>query len=252
MSAENLESSSRKALKDYLRKYADGRYRNSVVEFLPDTGAHLIFVQGSVQPFTEKAKTMLIRRVMSDLGLPIEVAQFSAKTDTRSSAALAQVLEPLLGDNLIEIGVSTPTPASAEVIVFVHDLRRTESGDLHKRVVTKVTEFLKPYELRLEKFFFNELADGVPSGFQILRLIYTHAPVDLAVLSEKLTGEQTPAPSENWLKRQLDSLLRSNKIMWQPPGSYVATSEGIADLPARKGRTSPDIARALAMGKRAW
>ena len=252
MSAENLESSSRKSLRDYLKKYADGRYRNSVVEFLPDTGAHLIFVQGDVQPFSERAKTMLGRRVMSDLGLPVQVAQFSGKTDTRSSAALAQVLEPLLGDNLIEIGVSTPSPVTAEVIVFVHDLRRTEGDDLHKRAATKASEFLKPYELRLEKFFFNELADGVPSGFQILRLIYTHAPVDLVALSEALAAEQTPAPSENWLKRQLDSLIRSNKVMWQPPGNYVATSEGIADLPARKGRTSPDIARALAFGKRTW
>lgn len=252
MSAENLESSSRKALKEYLKKYADGRYRNSVVEFLPDTGSHLIFVQGNVQPFSEKAKSMLGRRVMSDLGLPVEIAQFSAKTDTRSSAALAQVLEPLLGDNLIEIGVSTPTPNNAEVIVFVHDLRRAESGDLYKRAAAKAAEFLKPYELRLEKFFFNELADGLPSGFQILRLIYTNAPIDFGALSEKLSAEHTPAPSENWLKRQLDSLLRSNKVMWQPPGSYVATSEGIADLPARKGRTSPDIARALAFGKRRW
>jgi hypothetical protein len=250
MFAGNSGLSKRADIKTYLKKYADGRYRNAVVEFLPDSGLHLIVVPGEINPFSEKAKLMLERRIGKDLGIAVQIAQFSNRTDEVTAAALLQVIEPLMQGNVFDVGVAASSNNGVEVIIFVNDVLIAKHFE--EIALDKVREFFKSYDLTVDGCYINELADGVPTLFQIIRLIYTYAPMELVRLDEELKREQIPPPSLNWLKRQLDHLVRENIVVWQRPGNYSPTAAALALLPKRQGASSPDVKRVLALARRKW
>jgi len=235
-----------------LGAYANGRYRDSVVEFLPETGTFQVRVPGNVEPFSDKARTMLRRRLLKDLDIEADVSTSSVYSDETTTAALGQLLEATLGQNFIDVALSTHTDDGIDAVVFVHSEQKTDDEGLRRTVKGKLTGFLRLYDLSLNAFIITELKHGTPTRPQILRLVYTRAPVSLKEIALALELEGVQAPSSHWLKRQLDSLVRRGVVTWEKPGQYSLTAEGVSKLPARKGRRSPDVSRALELARKRW
>ena len=252
MSQDKSASSNRERIRTFLGRYADGRYRNSVVEFLPDTGTFLVLIPGDVDPFSISAQTMLTRRLLKDVGVDAEVSKAAVFNDASVILALAEALQTTLGDNLIDLTLASESEDKVDVVLFVRSENDTTTPELQKAVKRKLTSFLESYDLVLSRYFFTELADGEPTPPQILRVVYTLAPATPEEIAAALEAERVPPPTLRWLKTQLDSLFRLGMLVWEKPGFYSLTAKGSSNLPARKGRNSPDIKRALALARKKW
>lgn len=252
MSQSELDSSDRTRIRAFLKRYADGRYQNSVVEFLPDSGVWMVMVPPDVNPFSEKARGMLSRRILRDLRLKADVSQAPMFAEGSMGEALNQALRTSLGENLIDTTLAVGNDESLDVVIFVGSEATADTNEVKRSVKEKLRGFLKSYEFQLGRFFFVELSDGLPTPPQLLRLVYKRAPVGIGVLLEELRAERASVPSIRWLKTQLDGLIRLGMIAWEKPDNYLVTAKGSAHLPALKGRNSPDIARALDLAKRKW
>lgn len=252
MSQSKSASSNRDRIRTFLERYADGKYRNSVVEFLPDTGTFLVLIPSEVEPFSISAQTMLTRRLLKDLGIEAEVSKASLFNDSSVVLALAEALQTTLGENLVDLTLASASKGSVDVVLFVDSESETADPELQKAVKRKLTSFLESYDLGLNRHFFTELADGAPTPPQILRIVYQLAPVSPEDVAAALEAERIPPPTLRWLKTQLDSLFRLEMIIWEKPGHYSITAKGSTHLPARKGRTSPDILRALELARKKW
>lgn len=252
MSQNKSTSSNRERIRSFLGRYADGRYRNSVVEFLPDTGTFLVLIPAGVDPFSTNAQTMLTRRLLKDVGVEAEISKAAIFNDAAVVIALAEALQTTLGENLIDLTLASASENKVDAVLFVRSESDTDSTELKKAVKRKLISFLESYELGLNRHFFTELADGAPTPPQILRIVYTLAPATPEEIAQALDAEKVPPPTLRWLKTQLDSLFRLGMVIWEKPGYYSITAKGSSYLPARKGRTSPDIIRALELARKKW
>lgn len=252
MSPENSASSERQKIRTYLSRYVDGRYRNSVIEFLPESGEFLIVIPGDVENFSEKARAMMARRLRQDLSIQTVINQSPSSTNLVISDALTKMLEFNLGDNLIHAVISISSQNYADVIAYTRDSALNGDEIAKENLKRKISDLLSAYDVNLANFFFNELADEVPTPYQIMRKLYTLAPVQLEKIQSALKLEGSPCPSAHWLKRQLDHLQTNHLVVWQQSGCYVLSAQGLAMIPGLRGRTSPDIERALAISRRKW
>lgn len=99
-------------------------------------------------------------------------------------------------------------------------------------------------------------SDNLPSNFAILRLLRAVAPVILSDFSSALQGKGFTVPSEDWLRRKLESLRKKGQVVWikgeaEHLHSYALTLSGLKSLGTEKRRSSPDVARLLAIMNRA-
>lgn len=252
MYPNSSDSPDKQRIKELLRKYADGRYRDSVVEFVPESGRYLVLVPYSVAPFSRKASVMLRNRVRRDLGIDADVERYSDFSNGPANSALALAMENLLDRNFVDVAMLSSRHGAIDVVVYVGSEGEIEKGSVHRDLVRKIGSFLQAYDLELGRVYITELTQGAPTPPQILWCVYRLAPASLKDISELLSEQGQSAPSENWLKRTLDNLIRVKALIWQKPGSYSLTSFGMSVLPNRRGRNSPDVARALELGRRKW
>lgn len=92
---------------------------------------------------------------------------------------------------------------------------------------------------------------NLPKIPAILRLVKTLQPVEVGVLSRALK-ENYDSVDVKWLAKTLDNLRRKGVLHWQKPGTYTLTANSLAFVPAGTRRSSSDIDRALALGRRKW
>lgn len=193
---------------------------------------------------------MLERRASAEIDAEVTVNQLASIRDSVIEGALFTLLEFALQPQLVDVVVSFPTGDTAEVVVLVDNLIAI-NDEKQRDVRRKAIDFLRQYNRKLEKLFFSELVDRLPSAYQILRNAYILAPVALMDLFNALIDSGYPPASERWLNRQLDDLLRKKMVAWEK-NLYTVTGLGIGMLPAGRGKSSADVQRALALGKRKW
>lgn len=223
-----------------------------MVEFVPESGRYLVLVPYSVAPFSRKASVILSNRVRKELGLDAEVDRYSDFSHGPANSALALALENLLDRNFVDVAMLSSHSGAIDVVVYVGSEDLTEKGAVNRDLTRKIGSFLRAYDLELGRVYITELAQGPPTSPQILWCVYRSAPASLRDIVGQLSEQGLSVPSENWLKRTLDGLVRLKAIVWQKPGSYSLTSFGMSALPNRRGRDSPDVARALELGLRKW
>jgi len=246
---EMSESSKIAQIKRFLAAYADGFYRDSLVEFSPDSGEYLVFILGDIGRVTDRAKSMMARRLQKAVSSPVAVAQFSDSHEKVVEQALFELLELFFKQRLIDVLVTSPSSGEVEVIVFL------EKGELlgsdYEEVEKKSSEFLKQYEKTIAKLIVSEVSTSLPTAFQIMRKVFIMAPVSLSQLADELARSEYLLPSKKWLNRQLDTLLRKHLVTWDT-GKYILTLAGISMIPAARNRQSADIERTLAFARRKW
>lgn len=93
-------------------------------------------------------------------------------------------------------------------------------------------------------------AEHIPTPTAILRTLRLHAPASLADLSTSLGQQDFSVPNQIWLSHSLDKLRKAGLVVRKQDGEYMLSLHALSILGTRKGRQSPDIERALALGRK--
>jgi hypothetical protein len=88
---------------------------------------------------------------------------------------------------------------------------------------------------------------NLPTNTICLQLLRQIAPATRGQLKELLVNRKLNVPSDDWLKRRLDSLWKAGFLVWNKGETYALSRSGLNALGSSKKRSSPDIKRVLAI-----
>jgi hypothetical protein len=187
--------------------------------------------------------------IKKQLGFEIEWIVMPGQQAADLEAALLQLLETRypgfakaayissLGTEPVSVWIeTTPNFASTPALTAVDAL---------------IKEFLKLYGIESTNLFL-EGGEDLPSKPMILRSLKVHAPVTTDHLAEVLRSGGSDIPNSRWLQAKLDSLRKQGFVLRSNKGEYSPTELGLSVVPYGKYRSSSDVERALAFGKREW
>ena len=118
-----------------------------------------------------------------------------------------------------------------------------------KEMQSKLKDLLAVMETPLESIRFTSL-ENVPTKTACLHLIRLKSPVSSEALVLALKNRRFHVPSEAWLSKRLDALRKSHLVLRKANGQFVVTLAGLKALGSGKGRSSPDVRRALDLARR--
>lgn len=122
---------------------------------------------------------------------------------------------------------------------------------LRNEITDHIDTLFKELSLSIgELFWLNSPAD-LPTAPALMRLVKAYQPVTSDDLLSILAVDY-PSINERWLIHRLDYFRKNGLLIWQKPGNYALTAHGVNVVPAGMGRSSSDIHRALALGRRKW
>ena len=84
----------------------------------------------------------------------------------------------------------------------------------------------------------------------ILRAVKTLAPAKIENIVNHLQSRGFDRPTERSIRNALDTARKQGLVIWQQPGSYILTAQGLDFVPHTKTRSSSDVERILLLGKR--
>lgn len=126
--------------------------------------------------------------------------------------------------------------------------KRTLDDEAVRRIKLRAEAFLGGFEISLTTFTTTG-DENVPGNLACLRVLRQLAPATMAELNSELVRRQFTVPSEDWLKRRLDVLRKSGKVVRLAGGKFSCTLSTIHGLGTVKGRRSPDLDRLLALAR---
>lgn len=91
---------------------------------------------------------------------------------------------------------------------------------------------------------------NVPTQTAIIKAIRIISPCDIDKISAELVLRGFEVPNVKWMNHSLDRLRKSGIIHRSVDGTYAVTMKGLGGLGTYKNRSSPDVVRALALGRR--
>ena len=127
--------------------------------------------------------------------------------------------------------------------------KRELSLDLKKAIERAAKKFCE-----VQDFDFQGLVTvgeaNTPGKLAILSALRAIAPADIETLYGVLAGKGFVIPSRDWLLRRLDAYRKSGNLVFISDKKYVLTVQSLSQLgTSKKGTTSPDIGRLLALWK---
>lgn len=113
----------------------------------------------------------------------------------------------------------------------------------------KVKEYLENVGITLHEIYLYGAL--MPSTAMVLRSVKVLQPATSEEVAKYLAKRGFQKVPIRWVKSQLDRLRKKDFITWSNE-TYSITYAGLSSLPIVRGRSSSDIERALALGKRRW
>jgi hypothetical protein len=117
-------------------------------------------------------------------------------------------------------------------------------------IEVRVRQYFRISEIEVVSIVSISDEQDVPSNLALLKVIRNHAPVTLEHLTVQLVNLRFQIPSAEWLARKCDALRKQKLIVRTKSGNFVLTFTALLKLGSRKDRSSPDIARLLAVARR--
>lgn len=177
----------------------------------------------------------------------VDVIFMKSESHSDLEAGFFQLLNRRFNDRLKSMYISFSGEKVIDSWIEVKEL-----DDLLKAQISEhFSELLAGTDLILGEIQWVGSKVNLPSTPALLRLIKILQPVELGYLSKSLK-ENYDSVDEKWLKKTLDNLRRKGVLHWQKPGSYTLTADSLNFVPAGTRRSSSDIDRALALGRRKW
>ena len=190
-------------------------------------------------------------RLASDIkeafGLAVTFAFRSEGSLGAIEAGLRATLERRFPEAVSELVVSFPTQNRAEVL-FRRSGQSEAGGGTEIQAV--ITEFLR--EANFEGIYIEELNAELPRPnlMNILRALKSCAPATVDQLAVYLSEHGFSCPSARWVSSKLDVARKRDWVLRSNDGRFALTIEGLGVVPTSRRRTSSDIERVLALGRR--
>lgn len=121
--------------------------------------------------------------------------------------------------------------------------------EINSEIKKKANVYLTQFDIELISII-RTTGQNIPTILACLKRIRLLAPVSPADLEADLTSRGFSIPSEEWLKRRLESMRRKGHIVRRSDGAFVLTLSSLRILGTVKRRGSPDISRMLALARR--
>jgi hypothetical protein len=213
-------------------------------------------VRGTYYVFLTRSRDSRGRPIPSEIALNIAKSRFLGE-----GISLEFVLSDDAGDD-IEAGLrATLIHAMGDIVrnVFLAirhseahvwiDAKRHIADELRGQIWNKAADFLAHFELNVVAVS-STAGANIPSDALLMRTIRILSPVEPNRLLAELTERGHVIPSSIWLMRRLDSLRKSGMLVRLEHGTFAMTAKAVANLGSKKGRTSPDVSRMLALAYR--
>ena len=131
-----------------------------------------------------------------------------------------------------------------------------EVANLTEQLQTEISEhfnlILKETDLQLGSLYWLDSPADFPTIIALLRVLKVLQPVSLKELTTKIQKDYSSI-SDRWLNHKLDQLRKKGLILRQKVNNtYVLSGDALRVIPAGARRTSSDIERALALGRKKW
>jgi hypothetical protein len=183
------------------------------------------------------------------LGLVVEWIVTPGPQTTTMEAALLELLNARYPGAASAIYISSPriVPVSVWIEPSPKAASRPQLADLE----VVCSELLRLYGIKDLVVMYGE-SDDLPTNPMILRRLKIHAPVTTERLANELRSMRSIVPNVRWLQGKLDTLRKQGLATRSSEGSYSLTEEGLSIVPHGTQRSSSDVERALALGRRRW
>lgn len=129
------------------------------------------------------------------------------------------------------------------------EAKRELTEDLFDLIQKKILRYLSDFDIE-PKSITTTSGYKFPSVLACMKCIRKHAPIDVSGMSAALSNEGFTIPSEEWLRRRLDSMRKDGVIIWIAGNKYCLPMSSIRKLGTSKTRMSPDVSRLLALARR--
>lgn len=183
------------------------------------------------------------------LGIAVEWIEESGSRSSAMEAALLQLLEMKFPGRFREVFISGLK--SRPICVWIEPLKDVDDYPSPEEIRAVVQTFMDLYGLA--EFVVDDGTDtSLPSNSAILRRLKIHAPVVTSDLAGQLAASGATVPDDRWLQRKLDRLRKQGLVHRESNGAYCLTELALKAVPHGRGRTSSDVERALALGRRKW
>ncbi len=159
-----------------------------------------------------------------------------------------QILNRKFNDQIVSLYISFRDESVVDAFIEVSIL----TGQLQCEISEHFKTVLEDAELRLGTIQWLSSPSELPTLPALLRALKTLQPVNLYRLTI-IIQKSYKSVSDKWLSHKLDQLRKKGLVIWQKDSeTYVLTDKALGYIPAGTRRTSSDIERALALGRRKW
>lgn len=186
-----------------------------------------------------------VRDVLKDQGIVVEFILTDAQTQNIEAGVRATLLHAF-GDDIRNVFLSMETRGSA--IVWVEQKNEIQAP-MKLAIAKKAAIFLKEVELELKSVLVTN-DENLPGKLAFLKAVRQVSPADLPSLTSELMSRGFSVPSDDWLKRKLDTLRKSEAIVRLGSGHYVLLSKTVEALGTVRAGRSPDVSRLLALARK--
>ncbi len=209
--------------------------------------SYLIFLKrtydkdGNAVP--SKRKMDIAIKHMVDRGVVVNVALLDEKASDLDKAVAAL----LAAEFPASIQSSVVSLENSEGLISINLSEGVEDSDI-TAMEQAVTEFLGLHGIvKLNFIFSTPRPTATVTAF--ISMLRKHAPVSLEELGQRLVDGGFEQPTEAWMNRAFDRWRKKGVLFRRPDGRFILTSAGLKQVGTKRGRTSPDVTRALAAAR---
>lgn len=167
-------------------------------------------------------------------------------------STLQTALSAKLGDAFVSIMLMDLKPPHVSAVVELNISSASFQGTWQQAKET-VSDRLQEHRLQLARFQLRQEGWPVPQKLAILTSVKVIQPALVDDLERYLLLREFNVESSKWLSHQLDALRKDELVLRSKVDHrYRLTRAGVLLLVGSKRRSSSDVLRALALGRRRW
>jgi hypothetical protein len=183
------------------------------------------------------------RERLGELGVVVEFILTDALTQDMEAGVRATLLHAF-GDEIRNAFLSVE---KGKATVWIEQ-KKTFDEAMKAAVRKKASVFLKEVGLELGALLVTN-EENIPGKLAFLKAIRQVSPAEPNVIRAELVNRGFSVPSDDWLRRKLDTLRKNDAIVRLASGHYVLPSKTFDVLGTVRAGRSPDVTRLLAL---AW
>lgn len=223
--------------------------RTSPVDFVLFVSADTISERASKSHTSWRQLKRLQQNIHQSLNISVEWIVLSGTQATTLETAFLELLQKRYPGAVTAVFVSSPTITPIWAWLETNGEGK-ELPDL-KQLTSIARDLFALFQLPAPEIAYTNAAE-LPTNLAILRSLKIYAPVSVQALADALIQRGAVIPQVRWLQTKLDTMRKAGTVLRLEDGEYILTELGLSSVPTSKNRSSSDVERALALGRRKW